>query len=206
MGFYANVIIPRFYDYLMVSPAREKARQSLLSGVQGAVLEVGFGTGLNLPHYPEHIRRITTVDINPGMNAKALERIRSSPIAVNTHVLDGARLPMEDLSFDSVVTAYSLCSIARVETALGEIHRVLKPGGRLFFLEHGLSTDPRIRRWQQRLNGVQKIIAAGCHLNRNIKALVAAQSFELVELEEFQMAGDPKTHGYTYQGIAVKPG
>ncbi len=205
MGFYTKVILPSFYDYLMASPAREKARQSLLAGVQEAVLEVGFGTGLNLPHYPEQIRQITTVDINPGMTAKALKRIQSSPIAVNTHLLDGARLPMADLTFDSVVTAYTLCSIAQVETALGEIHRVLKPGGRLFFLEHGVSPDPGIRRWQERLNGIQRVIAAGCHLNRNIKALIAAQSFELVSCEEFYMAGDPRTHGYTYQGIAAKP-
>ncbi len=206
MGFYAEVIIPRFYDYLMASPAREKARESLLAGVEGAVLEVGFGTGLNLPHYPEQIRRITTVEINPGMNARAMKRIGSSPIAVHTHVLDGARLPMAAMSFDSVVTAYTLCSISRVEEALCEIHRVLKPGGRLFFLEHGLSPDPGIRRWQQRLNGIQKIIAAGCHLDRNIKALITAESFELAALEEYYMTGDPRTHGYTYQGIAVKSG
>ena len=118
-------------------------RSELLADVGGEVLEIGFGTGLNLPHYPEHVRRITTVDPNPGMNKLARRRIAESGIAVDQRALGGEALPFEDETFDCVVSTWTLCSIPEVGRALGEVYRVLRPGGRFVFLEHGLSDDPR---------------------------------------------------------------
>ncbi|WP_281259036.1 class I SAM-dependent methyltransferase [Stenomitos frigidus] len=178
-------------------------RQQVLANVQGEVLEIGFGTGLNLPYYPNRVEKITTVDPNAGANALAQKRIRASTIAIDNRVLNGENLPMADNTFDSVVSTWTLCSIANVEQALREIHRVLKPGGRFFFIEHGLSDDPTVQRWQNRLTPLQRVIADGCHLNRNIQQLVR-QQFASVTLETFYAEHTPKVLGYLYQGIATK--
>ena len=205
MGIYSRVLFPWGYDFLMSSTAKDEARRAFLSGVKGEVLEIGFGTGLNLPHYPNHVQKITTVDSNPGMNAKAVKRINSSRITVDNRVLSGESLPMEDDTFDSVVTAYTLCSIDNVPQALNEIHRVLRPGGRFFFLEHGLSNDPKVQKWQHRLTPFQKVVGVGCRLDRDMRRIIEDAGFDIVELREYYMSDDPKTHGYTYQGVAEKP-
>jgi ubiquinone/menaquinone biosynthesis C-methylase UbiE len=206
MGWYARVLFPRLLDFFISASPLAHCRQTLLANVQGDVLEVGFGTGLNLQYYPPHIRHLTAVDINPGMQALARQRIRQSPICVHPRVLNGECLPMPDHAFDSVVSTWTLCSIANVARALCEIRRVLKPDGRFFFVEHGLSDNPRIQRWQHRLNPLQKRIADGCHLNRNIRELIEAQQFRMVELQQFYIEGYPKTLGYMYQGIAAPAG
>jgi len=203
MGFYSTIVLPRLLDRVMSNPEMAKYRQILLKDVEGDVLEIGFGTGLNLAYYPHHIDKITTVDPNPGMNKLAEKRIQISEIGVENHVLNGERLPMESNSFDSVISTWTLCSIAQVNQALQEIHRVLKPGGKFFFIEHGLSDDPKIQTWQNRLNPLQKIIGDGCNLNRNIQALVE-QHFETVTLERFEMESLPRVGSYTYKGVAVK--
>lgn len=178
-------------------------RRQVLAKVQGEVLEIGFGTGLNLPYYPAHVEKITTVDVNAGVNALAQKRIRASTIAIDNRVLNGENLPMADNTFDSVVSTWTLCSITNVEQALREIHRVLKPGGRFFFVEHGLSDDPKLQLWQNRLTPLQKVIADGCHLNRNIQQLVQ-QQFASVSLEKFYAEKTSRVFGYLYQGIATK--
>ena len=203
MGFYSTIVLPRLLDRVMSNPEMAKYRQILLKDVERDVLEIGFGTGLNLAYYPHHIDKITTVDPNPGMNKLAEKRIQTSEIGVENHVLNGERLPMESNSFDSVISTWTLCSIAQVNQALQEIHRVLKPGGKFFFIEHGLSDDPKIQTWQNRLNPLQKIIGDGCNLNRNIQALVE-QHFETVTLERFEMESLPRVGSYTYKGVAVK--
>ncbi|MBC6475555.1 MAG: class I SAM-dependent methyltransferase [Hormoscilla sp. GM102CHS1] len=203
MGFYSQVILPRALDWMMSDPVLTQYRQEVLSEVSGEVLEIGFGTGLNLPHYPESLQKLTAIDANPGMNALARKRIQSSGIIVANRVLNGENLPMDDNSFDSVVSTWTLCSIAKVEQALLEIHRVLKPGGKFFFIEHGLSDDPKVQVWQHRLTPLQKIIGDGCHLDRNMKKLVENQ-FEVLKLEEFYMEETPKIAGYMYKGVATK--
>ncbi|XGV95433.1 MAG: class I SAM-dependent methyltransferase [Leptolyngbya sp. BL-A-14] len=203
MGFYAQKLFPYLLDWTMSDTAFVPYRQQVLARVQGEVLEIGFGTGLNLPYYPPHITKITTVDVNAGVNALAQKRIQASPIAIDNQVLNGENLPMADNTFDSVVSTWTLCSIANVEQALCEIHRVLKPGGRFFFIEHGLSNDLGVQRWQNRLTPVQKVIADGCHLNRNIGQLVQ-QQFSSVELETFKAENMSSVFGYLYQGIATK--
>jgi SAM-dependent methyltransferase len=204
VGLYSDVIFPRLCDLLLNGPLVAKHRQQLLATVCGEVLEVGFGTGLNLPHYPAQIRRITTVDPNPGMHRLAQRLVKRLKIEVDQQVLSGERLPFEDNRFDCAVSTFTLCSIEDVAQALREVYRVLKSGGKLLFLEHGLSPEPGVQKWQRRLNWLQVRFANGCHLDRNMKALVVAQPFASVEVQEFFLERTPKTHGYLYQGTAVK--
>lgn len=204
MGFYSQVILPRLLDWAMSDPVLAQYREAVLANVDGDVLEIGFGTGLNLAYYPHHIQKITTIDANSGMNQLAQNRIQTSSINVEHQVINGECLPMADQSFDSVVSTWTLCSIAKVDQALAEIYRVLKPGGKFLFLEHGLSDDPKLQVWQNRLTPIQKIIADGCHFNRNIQALIEHQ-FESVTLEKFTIENLPKLASYTYKGIAIKP-
>ncbi|ACK71241.1 Methyltransferase type 11 [Gloeothece citriformis PCC 7424] len=203
MGFYSNVILPRLMDLTMSDPQITEYRKQVLSEVSGEVLEIGFGTGLNLPHYPQNVEKITTIDVNEGMKTLAKKRIKSSSITVDNRVLNGENLAMKDETFDSVVSTWTLCSIAKVDQAIEEIYRVLKPGGKFFFIEHGLSDEPSIQFWQNRLNPLQKIIGDGCHLNRNIREIIE-KKFTRVSLEEFYAPDIPKTHGYMYKGVAVK--
>jgi ubiquinone/menaquinone biosynthesis C-methylase UbiE len=179
-------------------------RRELLAEVQGEVLEIGFGTGLNLPYYPNHIQKITTVDVNPGVNALAQKRIQATAIAVDHHLLNGENLPMADSTFDSVVSTWTLCSIAKVDQALQEIYRVLKPSGKFFFVEHGLSEESQVQVWQNRLTPLQKVIGDGCHLNRQIQQLVTANNFKILHLEKFYVDSLPKIGGYMYKGVAIK--
>ncbi|MEM9161885.1 MAG: class I SAM-dependent methyltransferase [Cyanobacteria bacterium P01_F01_bin.4] len=184
MSFYSQIIFPRLLDWSMSGQSFACYRRDLLSTVQGNVLEIGFGTGLNLSHYPASVEALTVVDPNPGCNAIAARRIQASPMTVDVRLLSGECLPFAEASFDSVVSTWTLCSIPKVGQALQEICRVLKPGGRLFFIEHGLSPESDIRTWQNRLTPLQKRIADGCHLNRPIKDLVS-EVFGSVEVDEF---------------------
>src|SRR4051812_37596799 len=145
MGLYSRVIFPRLCDYLMSGPVMDRYRKDLLAGVGGDVLEIGIGTGLNLSHYPAQVRKITTVDPSAGMNRLARRRIARSGIGVDQRVLGGEELPFGDETFDCVVSTGTLCSIPDVGRALGEVYRVLRPGGRFVFLEHGLSDDRKVR-------------------------------------------------------------
>jgi ubiquinone/menaquinone biosynthesis C-methylase UbiE len=158
---------------------------------------------LNLPHYPEQVTKITTIDPNPGMQRLARSRIKQSEVTVDYKVLNGESLPMKNATFDSVVCTWTLCSIPLVEQAIAEIYRVLKPEGKFLFIEHGLSQDPKVQVWQNRLTPMQKVIADGCHLNRRINDLVQ-QQFTNVTIKQFYAPQLPKVIGYMYQGVAVK--
>ncbi len=204
MGFYSNVIFPRVLDWVMARGVLAEYRQRVLSDAEGEVLEIGFGTGANLPHYPPHIHKITTVEPNLGMNAVAQKRIKASSIVVENRALRAEALSMPDNSFDTVVSTMTMCSIADLNQALREIHRVLKPGGRLLFLEHGLSSDPKVQAWQHRLTPVTKLLGDGCHLNRNIQRYVETLPFRIFTSKQFYLEGTPKVGGYMYQGVAAK--
>ncbi len=204
MGFYGQLIFPRLCDLFLSKSFLAEHRRKVLATSYGEVLEIGFGTGLNLPYYPEQVRKITTVDPNAGMHRLAQKRIELAGIEVDQRVLSSERLPFENNTFDCVVSTFTLCSIEHVNQAVGEVYRVLKPGGRFLFLEHGLSPEPRVQRWQRRLNWLQMRLAGGCRLDRNIKQLVAAQPFSPVETEELYLEQTPKTHGYIYRGTASK--
>ena len=203
MQLYSQIIFPRLLDWTMTGSPFAAYRQTLLAEVKGDVLEIGFGTGLNLAYYPPTIKQLTAIDVNPGMNRLAQKRIQASAIDVRGQTLDAETLPMADEQFDSVISTWTLCSICDVDQALQEIHRVLKPNGRFFFIEHGLSNEPKVQVWQNRLTPFQKVIADGCHLNRNIRELVE-QQFKLLTLKEFYMEQLPRIGGYMYQGVATK--
>ena len=202
--FYSQVIFTCLCDLLMDRPFVAKLRRQLLVQAQGHVLEIGFGTGLNLPCYPRHVRKVTTVNPSKGMNRLAQNRIKKSGIQIDQRILSGERLPFEDNTFDCVVSTFTLCSIENVEQALAEAYRVLKPGGRFLFLEHGLSPEPVVQQWQRRLDWLEMRFADGCHLDRDMRGLVTAQPFSSVQAEGFYMKGIPKTHGYWYRGRAMK--
>jgi SAM-dependent methyltransferase len=204
VGIYSQVIFPRLCDLLLGRPFVARRRRDLLAHAHGDVLEVGFGTGLNLPHYPAQVRTITTVDPNAGMHRLAQRRVRRSGIEVDRRVGSGERLPFRDGTFDCAVSTFTLCSIGDVQQALAEVYRVLKPGGTFLFLEHGLSPEPGVQTWQRRLNWLELRLADGCRLDRDIKGLIAAQPFSAVEVGEFYLEKTPRTHGYLYRGIATK--
>ena len=201
MGLYSRLIFPRLLELTMSDGSMTDYRKQLLREVSGDVLEIGFGTGLNLPHYPAGVTSLTTVDPNEGMSAIAQKRIDASPIPVTNKVLSGENLPMADASFDNVVCTWTLCSIPNVKKALSEAYRVLKPGGQFYFIEHGLSNEPGIQTWQTRLTPIQKVVADGCHINRQINELVGA-AFDQLEVKAFYAANLPKVMGYFYQGVA----
>lgn len=203
MGLYNDRILPYLIELSMADAILGSYRREVLADVSGDVLEIGFGTGLNLPYYPDQVRQIVTVDPNPGVHRLAQQRIDASPITVDHRMLSGEALPMADHSFDSVVSTFTLCSIPKIEQALAEIYRVLRPGGRFFFVEHGLSDEPSVQVWQHRLTPLQKRIAGGCHFDRDMGQLIE-QQFDQVELEAAYAHKVPKFAGYFYRGVAVK--
>ncbi len=204
MGVYSRFVFPFLCDCLMSQPALAEQRQRVLADVDGEILEIGFGTGLNLAHYPGHVRKITTVDPNPGMNKRARKRIAAGTIEVDQRRLGCESLPFEGHAFDCVVSTWTMCSIPQVGRALDEIHRVLRPGGRLVFLEHGLSGNPHVRKWQRRLNPIEGLLADGCRLDLDIEAVIQSAPFRKVEAERFEIKNLPRTHGTMYRGSATR--
>jgi ubiquinone/menaquinone biosynthesis C-methylase UbiE len=203
MNLYSRILFPRLMDRAMSGENLAQYRRSLLQNVRGDILEIGLGTGLNLAHYPDSVQRITSVDINPGMSALAQTRAHTAGITIDLQVLSGEQLPMAEATFDTVVSTWTLCSIPDVAQAIAEVHRVLKPGGQFFFIEHGLSNVPSVQTWQHRLTPIQRVIGDGCHLDRDIAQLVR-KTFSQVDLTAFAEPSLPAIGGYFYQGIAIK--
>lgn len=204
MSIYSRVIFPCFYDRIMDKPLWAKYRQEQLAAVEGEILEIGVGTGLNLPHYPPHIRRIVTVDPNPGMNKRLQRRIDQTGMEVDKRVISSEELPFDEGTFDCVVSTITLCSIPDATRAMSELYRVLRPGGRILFLEHGISPDVQVAKWQRRLDWIQKRFADGCTLRLDLRKLFSTQSFGTLDVDNFYMEETPKTHGYMYRGVATK--
>jgi SAM-dependent methyltransferase len=205
MGFYTDVIIPIFYDTSMDSPKINEGRKSILSKItEEEILEIGFGTGINIKYYPENVKKIIGVDVNGGMLKQFDKKSGNGKIEVDLLHRSGETLPFHDNSINAAISTYTLCSIKNVTSSLNEIFRVLKPGGNYYFLEHGLADNPKTQKWQHRLNPVQNIWAGGCNLNRDIKLLISNAGFNISELKNYYMKRDPKIVGYMYEGIAVK--
>ena len=204
MGFYSKHIFPTLMDWLCGAKKISAYRKDLLAGVGGKILEIGFGTGLNLSHYPSHVKALNVIDPNPGMSKKAQKRIGACSIKIAHHLATAEKLPFENQTFDTVVATFTLCSIPDVELALWEIHRVLKKDGKFYFLEHGLSPDLKVQKRQHRWTPWEKRFADGCHLNRDMGALVSGAGFHFVDLKKYYYPGSPKPFGFFYQGIANK--
>lgn len=206
MGFYGNHIFPRLMDRLMATEEFRRLRSELLAPVHGRVLELGFGTGLNLSHYPPLVAQLHAVDPAELLPERVARRVAAAPFPVRFDRRSAETLPYDDRSFDFVVSTWTLCTIPNPVQALREVGRVLKPDGRFLFLEHGLSGDPNIAAWQHRLNPIQNIIGCGCNLNRRIDRLIEQGGLRLLHMDRFEMEGIPRIGGTMYRGEAAAAG
>ncbi len=203
MGFYEDQILPRATDVVMNRRDLAPLRTRAAAGLEGEVLEVGFGSGLNLPYYPSTVTRVLAVDPATVGRKLAARRVAASPVPVEYVGLDGQALLLEPASVDHVLMTWTLCTIPDPARAISEIRRVLRPGGSLHFVEHGRSPDPRVARWQDRLTPLQRRVAGGCHLNRQIDQLTSADGLQLVHVDNYYVKG-PKPFGYIFEGRALK--
>lgn len=201
MSFYSRRIFPHLCEAALSSRRIRRLRAEALAPARGRVLEIGIGTGLNLPHYPPSVRRLDAVDPHPSMPERTLARARASGRTVQHRQLSAETLPYDSGSFDTAVSTFTLCSIPDLPAALAELRRVLRPDGRLLFVEHGLAPDPDLQRWQRRLTPLQKVLGDGCHLDRPIRAELERAGFA-VEGREFFLPKTPRVAGYVYLGAA----
>lgn len=201
MGLYTEHLLPRCIDRVMGGAQFRELRPRCVGAVEGRVLEIGAGSGHNLPHYSEHVSVLYALEPSAVARRLAEARVARAPFEVELLGLEAERVPLPDGSVDHVVATWTLCTVPDLEAAFRELRRVLVPGGRLHFLEHGRARDPRVARWQDRLNPIQKRLAGGCHLNRPIDELVRAGGFELEELEEFALRRAPRVAGWMYRGV-----
>lgn len=180
-----------------------RLRRELLASTYGAVLELGIGTGLNLPHYPKTITELYAVDPASLLPNKIATRRAAASFPIYMEQQTAEVLPYPDGRFDSVVSTWTLCTIPDVVRALQEVERVLKPGGIFLFLEHGRSDDEKIAAWQDRLNPIQNIIGCGCNLNRQIDHLIRQAGLQVTTLDRFAMKDVPRLGGEMYRGTAT---
>ncbi len=202
MGFYSKHILPHLLDLAMRNKEQTRLRAQWIPHARGEVLEVGVGSGLNLPFYSREVQRLRGVDPSLELQRMARKRASGAPFAVE-FLLQSAEdpLPISTGSMDTVVLTWTLCSIPNTSRALMEIRRVLRPDGRLLFLEHGRAPDPGVALWQDRITPIWKHIAGGCTLNRKMDELIAAAGFHITELSTGYMLG-PRPMTYMYQGFA----
>lgn len=199
---YDRRILPRIVDRSCGVGELAARRRQVAAGLSGAVVEIGFGTGHNLPFLPDTVTRLLAVDPSELGRELAGKRLAEAPIPVDFIGLDGHAIALADASVDAALCTFTLCTVDDPEAVLGEVRRVLRPGGALHFLEHGRSPDPKVARWQHRLTPIQKRIGGGCHLDRPIDTLLVAAGFDIVDLSNDYLRG-PKTAGYVYQGVAA---
>lgn len=202
MGLYGTYLVPRIVNLACGAKAMHPHRERVCAGLAGEVIEVGFGSGLNVPHYPASVSRVTAIepsDVGWGLAAKRLAR---ATVPVERAGLDGQRLPFGDDTFDTALTTWTMCTIPDADAALRELRRVLKPGGTLHFVEHGLAPDADVQKWQYRLDPIEKRIAGGCTFSRPIAALITGAGFTITEIDAFY-EGRPKFASAFSLGIAT---
>jgi len=204
MGFYDERVLPHVINVVMNNKHTREIRRRVCADLSGEVLEIGFGTGHNLPYLPATVTRLHAVEPS-GVGVKlARERIDASSTPVDVVGLDGQRLPLPDESVDAALSTWTLCTIPDAVAAVREVRRVLRPGGALHFVEHGAAPDAKVRRWQDRLNGMQNKIAGGCNLNRDIRAIVEAGGLRVDRIDTYYGEGEPKIFGWLSEGSAIK--
>ena len=203
MGFYGERVFPRAMNRLMNTKQTRETRARVCAPLSGDIVEIGFGTGLNLPHLPPAVTVVLAVDPLELGRTLASRRIAASPVSVEFVGLDGQLLPLADDSADAALSTWTLCSIPDPVAAVREINRVLRPGGTLHFVEHGCSPDPGVRKWQRRLNPIQRRIACGCNLDRDIPSILKDAGLSVDSLNTYYMKGSPKILGWTFEGVAA---
>jgi ubiquinone/menaquinone biosynthesis C-methylase UbiE len=201
VGLYRKFVLPRLIDLVMRDSGAAARRERLIPQAAGTVLEIGIGSGLNLPFYTREVTRLYGIDPSAELLAMARRRADSASIPVELRREWAEQLPFESGSMDTVVSTWTLCSIPDALRALQEMKRVLKPGGRLLFVEHGLSPDPHVQAWQNRINPVWRRLAGGCNLNRKIDECITSAGFAVAELQTMYLEG-PRPMTFTYEGSA----
>jgi ubiquinone/menaquinone biosynthesis C-methylase UbiE len=204
VGFYEDQVLPRFID-VMLGKGMEDVRARVAAGLSGDVLEIGFGSGRNLPHTPASVTRLLAVEPAAASRTLAAPRIAEAPFPVDWIGLDGQDLPLKSESVDHILVTWTLCTIPDVERALRESHRVLRPGATLHFVEHGRSPRAPVAKWQDRLTPLWGKVFGGCHLNRSIDKLIEASGLTVSTMETYNMGG-PELFGFAYEGKALKAG
>ena len=203
MGAYGEHVLPRIINVLCDMKAAHPQRERVCAGLAGEVVEIGFGSGLNVPFYPPAVTRVAAVEPSDVGWKLARERLDATRVTIERSGLDGQRLPFEGNRFDAALSSWTMCTIPDLGAALHELRRVLKPGGTLHFVEHGLAPDAPVRRWQHRLEPVQKRVFGGCRLTRPIAEEITRAGFTITALDLFYEDGSPKVLGAHSLGTAV---
>jgi SAM-dependent methyltransferase len=205
MGFYNEKIVPHLVDRACGVKGLDRWRSDVVEGTRGTVVEIGFGSGHNLPHFPPEVDLVYAVEPAGLAKKLAAQRVDAASTPVEYVGLDGQDIPLDDEACDCAVATFTLCTVPDPSQALRELHRILRPGGTFHFLEHGLAPDVSVARWQRRLDPFERLIADGCELTRDPLALVAASGFEIVDVTQRYGKG-PKPWSYFTLGLAAKPG
>ena len=203
MAIYSERVLPHIINAACGMKTSDPLRERVCAGLEGQVLEIGFGSGLNVPFYPAAVSSVAAVEPADVAWRIAAKRVTSSSVPIERSGLDGQSLPFDDGRFDTAISTWTLCTIPDVGRALGEVRRVLKPGGTLHFVEHGLAPDPEVQRWQNRLNGLQNKLFGGCNLNREIVPLLTDAGFTVKEVDVFYEKGAPRFVAADSLGVAV---
>jgi len=204
MGYYYEHVLPRLLNKAADTKVVRAAGGRVCEGLRGDVVEIGFGSGLNVTHYPAEVTKVVAIEPSALSMQLARPRIATSPAHVEFGGLDGQRLDLPSDQFDAVLSTWTLCTIPDLGSALAEVRRVLKPGGEFHFVEHGHAPDENVARWQERLEPLNKRIFNGCHLTRTISDDIDHSGFVIEQLDTYYAKGTPKPMSYTYEGRARK--
>jgi ubiquinone/menaquinone biosynthesis C-methylase UbiE len=203
MGVYQDQVVPRVINAACGSKNLHELRERVCADLAGDVVEIGFGSGLNAPHYPDAVALVDAVDPSDTGWRMAAKRLSQTQVTVRRAGLDGQQLPFADRTYDAALSTWTLCTIPDARAALLELHRVLKPGGRLHFVEHGLSPDEKVQRFQRRIEPVHRRVFGGCLVTRNVVDMLVAAGFTVTDVEHFYEKRAPKYAGASSLGVAV---